>query len=89
MTPALPGISIVAITPAAPRERPTPITGSFASDQVTYAAAGHARQAVVGEEFSPGVLTVLWPYRSASTGLARETKNRALLRSCQGPEQHW
>ena len=35
-------------------ERSTPMTGSFASDQVTYAAAGHAEQTVVGEEFSRG-----------------------------------
>jgi hypothetical protein len=36
------------------------MTGSFASYQVTYPAAGHARQAVVEEEFLPRVLIVLW-----------------------------
>ena len=64
------------------------MTGSFASYQVTYTAAGHARQAVVEEEFLAGVLTVLWRAASAGWDTGKQ-KSGPWLRSCQGPEQHW
>src|SRR5580704_17474214 len=79
----LPGISILASRPA-PRPRTIhammPITDSLVSDRVRYAVVGHAGEIAVGEDFSRGVLTVLWPWRLAGTvPCTTKQKTRALL----------
>lgn len=88
---------MLAITPAA-RPRTIlallPMTGSFVSDQVTYAAAGLAEQTVVGEELSRGFHRPLDVTCYRQPPVYGEQKIRALPRarryrgcSCQGPEQ--
>jgi hypothetical protein len=74
----LPGMSMLAITAAA---RPgtihalPPMTGSFVSDQMTYAAAGLAEQTVVGEELSRGFSPSFGRNVPPSTARVRGNKN--------------